>query len=93
MRACKWRAATLAALCAESLGNVAEMLRQKGPPAGWQFQELHRNLTGMCQESDMSDWQCCLLDMSDWQCCLLELLSRNLRFLFDKSELVAVCSC
>jgi len=37
---------TLAALCAESLGVVAEALKQRSGTNCWQFRQLTRNLTG-----------------------------------------------
>lgn len=46
MKACQWRAAALAEMCNESLGVVAEALKQKGPPGNWQFAELDSHLTG-----------------------------------------------
>jgi hypothetical protein len=45
-KACQWRAATLGALCADSLGVVAEALKQRGGTQCWQFRQLTRNLTG-----------------------------------------------
>lgn len=47
-KACEWRAALLGALCAESLGVVAEALKQRGSGSCWQFRQLARNLTGKC---------------------------------------------
>lgn len=47
VKACQWRAAALAAMCSESLGVVAEALKQKGSPSSWQFRQLNRNLTGI----------------------------------------------
>lgn len=45
-KAVQWRLATLSALCAESLGVVAEALQQRDPAPCWQFRQLTRNLTG-----------------------------------------------
>jgi hypothetical protein len=45
-KACQWRAATLGALCAESLGVVAEAVKRQGSESCWQFRQLTRNLTG-----------------------------------------------
>lgn len=50
-KACQWRAATLGALCADSLGVVAEALKQRGSGSCWQFRQLARNLTGRWTEA------------------------------------------
>jgi hypothetical protein len=49
-KACQWRAGVLAALCADSLGVVAEAIKQRSSgQQQWQFRQLARNLTGMRQ--------------------------------------------
>jgi hypothetical protein len=44
-KACQWRAAVLAALCSDSLGAVAEALKEKGPPRSWQFKQQHAGVS------------------------------------------------
>jgi hypothetical protein len=44
-KACQWRAAVLAALCSDSLGAVAEALKEKGPPRSWQFKQQHAGIS------------------------------------------------
>jgi hypothetical protein len=52
-KACQWRAAVLAALCSDSLGAVAEALKEKGPPRSWQFKQHH---AGVNSKYGISNW-------------------------------------
>ncbi|WIA13678.1 hypothetical protein OEZ85_007238 [Tetradesmus obliquus] len=54
-KACQWRAAVLAALCSDSLGAVAEALKEKGPPRSWQFKQQQAGLSSQVLGSDMAE--------------------------------------